>query len=93
MHYKYFNQQHVTRFHQMSNSKHIDQDPIIKTKPTIFPLGFNLSMIENSLIIIDFMDVINKNNTIIESIALPEQKAQQLSQALLKIIKDGKFEE
>lgn len=76
----------------MSNSKQRSKGSI-KTKPTIFPLGFTVGLVEDSLVIIDFVDVINGNTTIIESIALPKQKAEQLSQALQEATKNGKSED
>lgn len=76
----------------MSTSKQKSRN-VIKTKPTIFPLGFTVGLVEDSLVIIDFIDEINEKRTILESIALPKQKAEQLSQALLEAIKDGKSED
>jgi hypothetical protein len=61
---------------------------LIKLKPTIFPLGFSVSKVEDSLIIINFADEINGQRTIIESIALPKEKAEQLAAALSDAIKN-----
>lgn len=61
---------------------------LIKLKPTIFPLGFSVSKVEDSLVIINFADVLNGERTIIESIALPREKAEQLSVALSEAIRD-----
>lgn len=55
---------------------------IIKTQPTVFPLGFSVSQVENSLVVVDFIDILNGRHTIIKSIALPLEKANQLSEAL-----------
>lgn len=63
-----------------------------KIKPTIFPLGLSISQVESSLIIIDFIDVINGKLTILESVALPPEKAAQLSKALNEVLENGKFE-
>jgi hypothetical protein len=61
---------------------------LIKLKPTIFPLGFSVSKVEDSLIIINFADEINGEKTIIESIAMPKEKAAQLATALSDAIKN-----
>lgn len=61
---------------------------LIKLKPTIFPLGFSVSKVEDSLIIINFADEINGERTIIESIAMPKEKAEQLATALSDAIKN-----
>ncbi len=66
---------------------------IMKTKPTIFPLGFSVGQVENSLVIIDFIDVLNGKRTIIESIVLPMEKAEQLSAALIGTIQNEKSED
>lgn len=62
----------------------------IKTKPTIFPLGFSISQVESSLTVIDFIDNINGVMTVIESIAIPKERAAQLSEALMEAIENGK---
>jgi len=63
---------------------------IIKTKPTVFPLGFTVSQVENSFVVIDFIDNLNGRHTIIESVALPLEKANQLSQAITEATENGK---
>lgn len=65
---------------------------IIKTKPTIFPLGFSVSLVDGSLVVIDFIDELNGMATILESIALPKDKAAQLSEALIGAIESEKSE-
>lgn len=77
----------------MSTPKQKSKENIVKTKPTIFPLGFTIGVIEDDLVIIDFMDVINEKRTILESIVLSKQKAEQLSQALQDAIRDEKSED
>jgi hypothetical protein len=69
------------------------ETPTIKTKPTIFPLGFAVSLIEDGSVIIDFVDVLNQAPTILESIALSKEKANALSAALMRAIENGKSED
>lgn len=45
-------------------------------------MGFSASQVEGDLVLIDFIDVLNNEPTIIESIALPTHKALLLSNAL-----------
>lgn len=76
----------------METSKKIPTSKLVKIKPTVFPLGFSLGKVEGSLIIIDFIDIINGKHTIIESMALPLEKAAQLSTALSDMLENGKSE-
>jgi len=76
----------------MATSKKTGKD-IIKTKPTIFPMGFAIGQVENGMVIIDFIDVFNGQSTIIESIALPQNKAAQLSASLMEIIENGESQD
>jgi hypothetical protein len=64
----------------------------IKTKPTVFPLGFAIGQVESDVIVIDFIDEFNGAQTIIESIALPMNKAAELANALAQATKNGKTE-
>ena len=77
----------------MSNSNKKTGAEVIKTKPTIFPLGFSISQVEGSLIVINFIDNLNRETTIIESIALPKDKAAQLSKALIEAIDNGNLKD
>jgi hypothetical protein len=61
-------------------------DAILKNKPTIFPMGFTISVVEKQLIIIEFIDTINGERTVIESIALTADKAHQLSATLTQAL-------
>lgn len=77
----------------MSTANKKSDRRLIKTKPTIFPLGFSVSKVEDSLVIIEFVDTLNGENTILESIALPKEKAEHLSAALVEAIKNGESED
>lgn len=77
----------------MSTSNEKTKIEVIKTKPTIFPLGFFISQVESSLLVINFIDNINGETTILESIALPKERAVQLSEALIEAIENGKSED
>lgn len=66
---------------------------LMKTKPTIFPLGFAVGKVENSAIVVEFFDVLNGEHTIIESIAMPFEKAMQLSITLKEAIEHAEDED
>lgn len=68
-------------------------DSVMKIKPTIFPLGFSIGQVESSIVIVDFIDEINGIATIVESIALPKEKAAQLSAALADLIENDSPED
>jgi hypothetical protein len=76
-----------------TSNKKTDAEIITKTKPTIFPLGFTVSQVEGSLVVVDFIDRLNGATTILESIALPKERAAQLSAALIEAIENGKSED
>lgn len=76
-----------------TNSSDRSETPTIKTKPTIFPLGFSVSLVEDGSVIIDFVDVLNAVPTILESIALSKEKAKALSAALVRAIENEKSED
>lgn len=73
-------------------TKPTDQQ-IIKTKPTIFPLGFAIAQIEKSFVVIDFVDQLDGRTVVLESIALPAERAAQLSQALKDSLENGDSED
>ena len=66
---------------------------VLKTKPTIFPLGFSVSLVDDGSVLVDFVDVLNGVPTIIESIALSNEKAMALSSALIKIVENEESED
>jgi hypothetical protein len=60
-----------------------------KNKPTIFPMGFITATVEDGeIIVVEFLDEIGGQRTIIESIALPKSKALQLSMALKSAVEE-----
>lgn len=64
-----------------------NEEMIRKDKPTIFPLGFGVSDVENgAVVIIDFFDkTLGREGAdlqIIESIAITKNKAKELIKAL-----------
>ncbi|MBS1169992.1 MAG: hypothetical protein H6R01_910 [Burkholderiaceae bacterium] len=70
-------------------TKHQNSDkPAIKVKPTIFPLGFSVVLVDEGSIIVEFLDTLNGVTTIIESVALPKEKAKALASALAGAIDD-----
>ncbi|MEI2771870.1 MAG: hypothetical protein ABTR54_07930 [Candidatus Competibacter sp.] len=77
----------------MKHSNRKSDDMVIKLKPTIFPLGFTVSQVEKSLVIVDFIDIISGKPTVLESIALPIEKAHQLSSALTEALKNDSSED
>lgn len=66
---------------------------IVKTKPTIFPLGFAITQVEKSFVVIDFVDQLDGRTVVLESIALPTERAAQLSQALKDALEDDNSED
>ncbi len=77
----------------MKHSSKKQDHKTIKLKPTIFPLGFTISQVEESFVIVDFIDLINGEPTILESIALPTDKAVQLATALTEAVKNDSAED
>lgn len=65
---------------------------IIKNKPTVFPLGFTVGLVESGPIIVDFVDILNGVPTIIESIALSKEKAEALASAIMEIVQNEETE-
>jgi hypothetical protein len=65
---------------------------MIKNKPTIFPLGFSVGLVENGPVIVDFVDVLNGVPTIIESIALSREKAEALASAIMEAVENEEAE-
>lgn len=63
-----------------------NQKQPIKTKPTIIPMAFSIGAMDNDLIVIDFKDVINGEEQILESIAMTKNKALRLSEGLREAI-------
>lgn len=63
-------------------------DDLVKSKPSIMPMGFAVGDVEDALIVIDFIDVLSGKPSIIESIVMPRSKALQLSKALAKAVAD-----
>ena len=49
-------------------------------------MGFTISVVEKQLIIIEFIDTINGERTVIESIALTADKAHELSATLAQAL-------
>lgn len=62
-----------------------NESPIKKLKPAIFPMGFSLSLVGTDIIVVDFIDIIGGEMTVVESIAMPKQKADQLARAINEI--------
>lgn len=77
----------------MTKAEKSNNQSIIKTKPTIFPLGFAITRVEKSCVIIEFIDRVNGKTTVIESIALPNERANELSQAIKESLEDVNTEE
>lgn len=63
---------------------------IRKTKPTIFPFGFGIAHVEESFIVVDFLDENDGESIVIESIAMPKERALELAKALQDILSDEK---
>lgn len=63
-----------------------------KNHPTIFPLGFSVGKLDSDILVVEFVDSNSSNElTIINSFALTEKKAKELSEALLSAF-DGNDE-
>lgn len=71
----------------MAKLKKQPLESLIKSKPTILPMGFAVGQVEDELIVIDFIDEFSGQPAIIESIAMPKSKAMRLSNALAKAVK------
>lgn len=48
-------------------------------------MGFSLSLVGTDIIVVDFIDIIGGEMTVVESIAMPKQKADQLARAINEI--------
>ncbi|MCG9027071.1 hypothetical protein [Laribacter hongkongensis] len=61
------------------------QQQPIKSQPTFFPFGFSVGKLDDDIVIIDFVDLVDRESgklTVISSFALTPQKAQELARAL-----------
>lgn len=56
----------------------------IRLKPSIFPIGFSVAQVGSSTLLIDFLDHINGKTTVIESVAVPADRARDLARAILE---------
>lgn len=63
-----------------------------KIKTTIFPMGFGVGIVDDELISLEFIDYLNDETVVIESIALTASKAKQLVDSLHHALQniDGK---
>ncbi len=59
----------------------------LKTEPTVFPYGFGLNKIDESIIVIDFLDTDSPSgrNRVISSVAMPRKRAELMAKAILEI--------
>ena len=63
-----------------------NHEQTIKTKPTIVPMAFTISTMDNDLIVIYFKDELNGEEQILESIAMTTKKALRLSEGLKEAV-------
>lgn len=63
-----------------------------KMKSTILPMGFAVGLIDDDLVIVDFLDELNQEKVIAESIVLTKSKAKELVKSLNKIINNDEKE-
>ncbi len=72
----------------MARSNENQQDAVKKLKTSILPFGFSIGLIDNDLILVEFVDELNGENVIVESIALTKNKTVNLITALQQALQE-----
>lgn len=59
-----------------------------KLKTSILPFGFSVGLVDNDLILVEFLDILNDEDVIVESIALTKNKTESLVRALQQALQE-----
>lgn len=59
-----------------------------KLKTSILPFGFSVGLVDNDLILVEFLDILNDEDVIVESIALTKNKTESLVKALQQALQE-----
>ena len=59
-----------------------------KLKTSILPFGFSVGLVDNGLILVEFLDILNDEDVIVESIALTKNKTESLVKALQQALQE-----
>lgn len=65
-----------------------EQEATKKLKTSILPFGFSIGLVDDDLILIEFVDRLNGENVIVESIALTKNKTMSLVGALQQALQE-----